>query len=494
MFTPRRGPVVVSVNLKEEKKPRQWLDVVAIFLSILGLCFTLYVFYFSELRVADDLTATIIGLNPDRETNGFYTVEMGLMLRNEGNRQVVVPRIRLGLSETSVFDLTVWHPWAQSSPLVIAAKQTAYETVVFGSGYKHFQMIESRKPDMPKGNTLVVNVPFNAQLGGGGEPVIYGKLTIDAMDSHGNMHEHVLKTGTLQRGPGLRVDPAFSLPLSFRLLPSKEPAPRMYGNDPVGQFISAEWQPKVGTNTWGFEYSGPLGVRLPGVYTNAESGGWLEQPPRGVFGFGFAGSALVGGTGVMQEVQSSQLLGNLDRGEVERLISKDGLHVASIIAIRTNKHWLVALDGKDGPEFDGIGADSFLFSTNGEHFAYVAQNGDKRCVVLDQRVGPKFDGIGMNTLLFSTNSEHLAYVAINAGKEFAVLDEKAGPEFDGIIPGSLGFTFDGKSLTYAGMKDGKRHLVIDGVTVGILEIHDDGTVEIKTVPNKLGEFRFLTGQ
>jgi hypothetical protein len=432
----RHEPANADADLKKEKKPRQWLDIIALILSSGAVGFTFFQFYFAELRLADDLSATIMGIGPSTDTNGFYTVEMGLLLRNEGNRQVVVPRISLVLSESPTFDLSVWHPSSIPHPIVVAAKQTVYETMVFGRGRQRFQMLEARRADALPAVNGSMQVQVNKAPSIGEEPEISGKLAIDVMDSRGNMHQVFLHVGTFQRARGLVVRPAVALPWSTNLLPSTAPAPRGYAGV-SDRKVSFEYRNPTVTRSVQFDFTGPLGVRLHGVYTNEHDGGWLTQPLDHEFGYTFQGS-IVETSGPMRVVHASQFFGTVVRNEVERVVSKDGLHLASVVLIRTNNQALVVLDGKDGQQYDGIGAGS---------------------------------------LLFSSDSKHVAYVALKGQKTFVVVDEKAGPEFDGVVHGSLAFTDDSQHLVYIALKDGKQHLVVDGIILGALGFHNDGSPE-----------------
>ena len=62
-------------------------------------------------------------------------------------------------------------------------------------------------------------------------------------------------------------------------------------------------------------------------------------------------------------------------------------------------------------------------------------------VVVDGRVGPEHDGISNSTLIFSANSKQVAYVAVkgsvNARKKLVVVDGELGPEYFDIVCGPV---------------------------------------------------------
>jgi hypothetical protein len=89
----------------------------------------------------------------------------------------------------------------------------------------------------------------------------------------------------------------------------------------------------------------------------------------------------------------------------------------------------------------GIIVESLTVSPDSKHLAYVARRGEKLFVVVDGKEGKEYDGIGAGTLIFSPDSKHLAYVAIRGEKRFVVVDGKEGKEYDFFLCGSK-FVFD----------------------------------------------------
>jgi len=102
-----------------------------------------------------------------------------------------------------------------------------------------------------------------------------------------------------------------------------------------------------------------------------------------------------------------------------------------------------------------------VFSPDGQHFAYVAGDGDSYFVVLDG-VEQQRHGVMPTDVKFSPDSERLVYIAKDSkdGKAFVVVDGTPAPQYDEIT--WLTFTADSKSFRYV-VKDGdKEFLVVDG--------------------------------
>jgi roadblock/LC7 domain-containing protein len=122
----------------------------------------------------------------------------------------------------------------------------------------------------------------------------------------------------------------------------------------------------------------------------------------------------------------------------------------------------VWVDGQVGPEYDGIGGSSLLFSPDGKRVAYAARKGQKRFVVVDGQVGAECDGIGESNLLFSPDGKRVAYAARKGQKQCVVVDGQAGPEYDGIGERTLLFSPDGKRVAYRAGKGQKQCVLVDG--------------------------------
>lgn len=231
---------------ERSKQPRQWLDILALVLSAIAVILSGYTFYFSEFRLADNLTATFLGASPSTDTNGHFMFRTEVVFRNEGNRPVVIPRVKLALSETPTFDLTVSYFWSRQSPLVIEPKQSVHEVILFGQGLIRNEMVLSR---------------------GTNEPLIHARLLMDALDSRGAIHQVPFDFASIQRRNGMIVATKVKCPHTVSVLPSTAAPPLTYIEDPscVGAALSLRCPAQ---QSFGIVVDGPLGWRLAGVYTN----------------------------------------------------------------------------------------------------------------------------------------------------------------------------------------------------------------------------------
>lgn len=126
-------------------------------------------------------------------------------------------------------------------------------------------------------------------------------------------------------------------------------------------------------------------------------------------------------------------------------------------------NWVVIIDEKEGPTYDGIGGDgaSITLSPDGKSFAYAAYRGDKWFVVLDGKEGRKYDDIATGTPVFSPDGKHLFYGAKKEDKWLAVIDEEEVHEYEEISRGAV-FSSDSKHLMYSAKAQGKWFVVLDG--------------------------------
>ena len=70
----------------------------------------------------------------------------------------------------------------------------------------------------------------------------------------------------------------------------------------------------------------------------------------------------------------------------------------------------------------------------------MAEKG-KRQVVVDGKAGPQYDGVGKEFLAFSPDSKHFAYDALKATQHILVVDDKPVMGYD--VLGSPAFNSDG---------------------------------------------------
>ena len=126
------------------------------------------------------------------------------------------------------------------------------------------------------------------------------------------------------------------------------------------------------------------------------------------------------------------------------------------------------------------GVRPFLFSPNGEHYAFVGALADGEHLVVDGKAGPASDSILLTIgedVMFSADSLHFAYVIrplTGSGKPetiairgqdnraaHVVVDGQLGAAYVGIE--SLQFSPDGKRVAYAGQTPGgPQSVVVDG--------------------------------
>ncbi len=89
------------------------------------------------------------------------------------------------------------------------------------------------------------------------------------------------------------------------------------------------------------------------------------------------------------------------------------------IAYKDTDRSICVVDWQPGPEFENI--DQFLFSPDGNHYAYRAEKMGKQCIVVDGLPGPFYDGIPVkNNMKFSPDSSHFVYTVFT-GKDCAII-------------------------------------------------------------------------
>ncbi len=115
----------------------------------------------------------------------------------------------------------------------------------------------------------------------------------------------------------------------------------------------------------------------------------------------------------------------------------------------------VSVDGLADMEYASVGRD-ITFTHDGEHVIFVAvgSNG-KMCVVVDGKMGPEFDGIKPDTISISDDGKRIAYVAYAGtaefvAAEFVVVNGVSGPKFDKILSLTPGAKKDG-TMEYLAM-------------------------------------------
>jgi hypothetical protein len=131
-------------------------------------------------------------------------------------------------------------------------------------------------------------------------------------------------------------------------------------------------------------------------------------------------------------------------------------------AVNKHGHWVMVVDGREGPEYVDIAAGSIALNPNGRGFAYVAA--DQGWLVAEEgRQSPVYDETaGGGLLTYSADGRHLIYGAQKNKKWFIVLDGTAGPELDYKEITAPRFSPDGKHIMYTGRKNKKWFVVVDG--------------------------------
>jgi Tol biopolymer transport system component len=151
-------------------------------------------------------------------------------------------------------------------------------------------------------------------------------------------------------------------------------------------------------------------------------------------------------------------LGAFDLSVGNSVFSLDGRHIAFIAENDTSQ--FVVVDGKPGPAYQFVGQGSVGFSPDGTRVAYNVSTGTKQMVVLDGVAGPQYDGIA--GLQFSADGKHLAYGFRSGSKWSLTVDGHSGAEFDAIMRGSIVFSPDGRQLAYCAKNGTDYFVVVNG--------------------------------
>lgn len=144
--------------------------------------------------------------------------------------------------------------------------------------------------------------------------------------------------------------------------------------------------------------------------------------------------------------------------------SRDGSHVAFVAHEGRQALWV--LDGTEGVPYEWVSSDA-AFSPDGRRLTYVAQIGSKRVVVIGSREGESFDDIP--TFPRFAADGRVVYVAKRGTQQYVVVDTTA-TAFDEI---------NDASVTSAG------HLVVVSKRAGMWRLIIDG-VEGKPYPEPVG--------
>jgi Tol biopolymer transport system component len=135
-------------------------------------------------------------------------------------------------------------------------------------------------------------------------------------------------------------------------------------------------------------------------------------------------------------------------------ISPNGQHIAFVT--QQGSRTVAVIDGKAGPKFDSIEsigpnmADAFLFSPDGKRCAYVGKKSDQLTVVVDDQPIP--GGLQVKNFHFSPDGAHYAFTTIAANNDpwFEVFDGKPQSQAYVSEPLEPMFSSDGKHFAYHG--------------------------------------------
>lgn len=139
--------------------------------------------------------------------------------------------------------------------------------------------------------------------------------------------------------------------------------------------------------------------------------------------------------------------------------SPDGTKIAYSQRIDSGERYVIAgLQGRVNGSFYQNVRD-FVFSPNGEHYAYKALVGDKRIAVLDGSEGPQYDEI--YKIVFSQDGVRYAYMADKGDKVVVVVDGREEGPYESTTGESV-ISSAGQHVLYTIVKEGTNYVVVDG--------------------------------
>ncbi|MEP6766014.1 MAG: hypothetical protein ABJB66_17000, partial [Gemmatimonadaceae bacterium] len=129
-----------------------------------------------------------------------------------------------------------------------------------------------------------------------------------------------------------------------------------------------------------------------------------------------------------------------------------------VYTIKQEGAWKVVVDGVQGNSFRSIG-NNLVFSADGKRFLYLA--GDSLFyVVVDGVKGAGYGDIRENSYAFSTNGAHIAFVTQQSRNQMHwVLDGRPQQNFEW-VSNDPAFNGDGTQLTYVAEENRQRFVVI----------------------------------
>jgi hypothetical protein len=166
------------------------------------------------------------------------------------------------------------------------------------------------------------------------------------------------------------------------------------------------------------------------------------------------------------------------------VMTRAGCHVAKVEGER-DKEVFVRRDGQRGKAYADIAHP--VFSPDGSALGYAARGAGGLRFIINNQEGPIFDRVMPDTFVFSNDGKRHAYLATKAGIPVAVVDGVSQPEAGGDMVPWLQppvFSADGSSVGYLEgserqkkmrvIVNGKPGEVFDGVDLRSLELSPDG--------------------
>ena len=139
--------------------------------------------------------------------------------------------------------------------------------------------------------------------------------------------------------------------------------------------------------------------------------------------------------------------------------SPNGTKIAYSQRIDSDERYVISgLQGRINGSFYQNVRD-FVFSSNGEHYAYKALVGDKRIAVVDGSEGQKYDEI--YKIVFSRDGGRYAYMADKGDQVVVVVDGKEEGPYDSTSDDPI-ISSSGQHVLYTIAKEGTNYVVVDG--------------------------------
>jgi hypothetical protein len=141
----------------------------------------------------------------------------------------------------------------------------------------------------------------------------------------------------------------------------------------------------------------------------------------------------------------------------EVIFSPDGSRYMALCRNNATHTRYVVVDGKKGPEYQAIAANSARFSPDSARAIYIANNLGKNFVVADGQPSAGYLLIlgQVAPIALSQKGGHYGYVASDGVAQTLIIDGKAVPAAGFIVMDSLGFSPDGTRYAYAANRGGR---------------------------------------